>query len=116
MTQYLGNTRHFFLLTLFNFKNIGGGSTCPPAPLLRGPCIIMGNVGDVMRGDVNTLIKVLAPKSLLHFELRGLASVILPRLEHKQCTPLLFVLSPFDGPAYRTGEKPSFYVCQSGSS
>ena len=26
-----GGTRHFFLLTLFNFKNIGGGGTCPPA-------------------------------------------------------------------------------------
>ena len=25
-----GDTRHFFLLTLYNFKNIGGGM-CPPA-------------------------------------------------------------------------------------
>ena len=33
-----GGTRHFFLITLYNFKNIGGG-TCPPAPppLPRGP-------------------------------------------------------------------------------
>ena len=27
-----GGTRYFFLLNLFNFKNIGGGSTCPPCP------------------------------------------------------------------------------------
>ena len=36
-----GGKRHFFLLNLYNFKNIGGGGgTCPPAPppLLRGPC------------------------------------------------------------------------------
>ena len=26
-----------FLLSLYNFKNIGGGGMCPPAPLLRGP-------------------------------------------------------------------------------
>ena len=32
MTQYLGGTRHFFLLTLYNFKNIGGGGQVPPAP------------------------------------------------------------------------------------
>ena len=38
VTQYWGDTKHFFLLTLYNFKNIGGGGTCPPAPLLRGPC------------------------------------------------------------------------------
>ena len=24
MTQYLGGTKHFFLLILYNFKNIGG--------------------------------------------------------------------------------------------
>ena len=34
-------TRHFFFLTLYNFKNIGGGGHVPPAPssppLLRGP-------------------------------------------------------------------------------
>ena len=28
----------FLILNLYNFKNIGGGGgTCPPAPLLRGP-------------------------------------------------------------------------------
>ena len=32
----LGDTRHFFLLTLYNFKNIGGGGvTCPLVP---SPC------------------------------------------------------------------------------
>ena len=31
-----GGTKHLFLLILYNFKNIGG--TCPPGPLLRGPC------------------------------------------------------------------------------
>ena len=36
MTIYWGGTIHFFLLTLFNFKNIGG-HVPPPAPLLRGP-------------------------------------------------------------------------------
>ena len=25
VTRYWGGTRHFFLLTLYNFKNIGGG-------------------------------------------------------------------------------------------
>ena len=33
----LGGTRHFFLLTLYHFKNIGGHVPPPPAPLLRGP-------------------------------------------------------------------------------
>ena len=34
----LGGTRHFFLLTLYNFENIGGGGArAPPAPLLRSP-------------------------------------------------------------------------------
>ena len=35
-----GGTTHLFLLTLYNFKNIGGegGASAPPAPLLRGPC------------------------------------------------------------------------------
>ena len=29
----LGSTRHFFLLNLYNFKNIGGArSPCPPTP------------------------------------------------------------------------------------
>ena len=32
MTQYWGDTRHFFLLTLYNFKNIGGGGQVPPGP------------------------------------------------------------------------------------
>ena len=31
MTQYWGGTRHFFLLNLYNFKNIGG-ARAPPAP------------------------------------------------------------------------------------
>ena len=34
-----GGTRHFFLLTLYNFKNIGG-HVSPPAPLLHGPWIV----------------------------------------------------------------------------
>ena len=40
----LGGTRQFFLLNLYNFKNIGGARAPPahppppPAPLLRGPC------------------------------------------------------------------------------
>ena len=39
MTEYWGCTIHFFLLTLFNFKNIGGGGgVCSPVPLLRGLC------------------------------------------------------------------------------
>ena len=38
MPQYWGGTRHFFLLILYNFKNIGGGARAPPAPLLRGLC------------------------------------------------------------------------------
>ena len=43
MTQYWGGgTKHFFLLILYNFKNIGGGGArappAPPASLLRGPC------------------------------------------------------------------------------
>ena len=32
----LGGTKHFFLLILYNFKNIGGG-TCPPFPLPPSP-------------------------------------------------------------------------------
>ena len=28
--QYGGGTRHFFLLTLYNFENIGGGGRAPP--------------------------------------------------------------------------------------
>ena len=41
MTEYWGGTMHFFLLTLYNFKNIGGEHVppCPP-PLLRGNCTI----------------------------------------------------------------------------
>ena len=31
VTQYWGGTRHFFLLTLYNFKNIGG-ARAPPSP------------------------------------------------------------------------------------
>ena len=39
MTEYWGGgTTLFFLLTLYNFKNIGGGARAPPAPLVRGPC------------------------------------------------------------------------------
>ena len=39
MTEYWGGTIHFFLLTLYNFKNIGGArAPSPPPPLLRGPC------------------------------------------------------------------------------
>ena len=37
VTQYWGGTRHFFLLNLYNFQNIGGGGRAR-APLLRGPC------------------------------------------------------------------------------
>ena len=37
MTQYWGDTRHFFLLNLYNFKNIGG-ARAPLPPLLLGPC------------------------------------------------------------------------------
>ena len=33
----LGGTRHFFLLTLYNFKNTGGHIPPHPPPLLRGP-------------------------------------------------------------------------------
>ena len=36
MTQYLGGTRHFLLLTLYNFKNIGGwraGAPCSAVPV-----------------------------------------------------------------------------------
>ena len=33
----LGGTRHFFLLTLYNFKNIGGKGTCSPAPYSAVP-------------------------------------------------------------------------------
>ena len=32
MTQYWGSTRHFFLLILYNFKNIGGGGARAPRP------------------------------------------------------------------------------------
>ena len=34
MTEYWGGGGkiHFFLLTLYNFKNIGGEGTCPPCP------------------------------------------------------------------------------------
>ena len=32
-------TKHFFLLILYNFKNIGGG-TCPPPPYSAVPVII----------------------------------------------------------------------------
>ena len=42
VTQYWEGTKHFFLLILYKFKNIGGGGGgrhVPPAPLLRGPCI-----------------------------------------------------------------------------
>ena len=38
--RYSGGTRHFFLLTRNNFKNIGGHVSPPPPlqhPLLRGP-------------------------------------------------------------------------------
>ena len=42
MTQYWGGTKQFFLLILFNFKNIGGHvpplPPPPPPSLLRGPC------------------------------------------------------------------------------
>ena len=44
VTQYRGCTKHFFLLILYNFKNIGEGGGArapPPAPLLRGPCIML---------------------------------------------------------------------------
>ena len=34
----LGGARHFFLLTLYNFKTIGGEAcNASPAPLLRSP-------------------------------------------------------------------------------
>ena len=33
-TRYFGGSRHFFLLTFFNFKNTGGGHVSP-APLFR---------------------------------------------------------------------------------
>ena len=44
MIQYWGKggggKSHFFLLILYNFKNIGGGGGTWPSrsPLLRGPC------------------------------------------------------------------------------
>ena len=37
MTQYWGGTKHFFLLILYNFKNIGGGGGWL-LPLLCRPC------------------------------------------------------------------------------
>ena len=37
VTQYWGGTRHFFLLILYNFKNIGGGGHAPWHPLLHSP-------------------------------------------------------------------------------
>ena len=51
MTQYWGgggDTRHFFLLTLYNFKNIGGGDT----RVHRPPCSVVPENGDV--GDNDT--------------------------------------------------------------
>ena len=45
-----GGTKHFFLLILYNFKNIGGGGwgeeRAPPAPLLRGPYITSDDVNE----------------------------------------------------------------------
>ena len=41
----LGGARDFFLLTFYNFKNIGkGGSRAPSAPLLRSPWIYKKNL------------------------------------------------------------------------
>ena len=42
MLQYWGSTRHFFLLTLYNFENIGGGGHVPPplAPYSAVPDIL----------------------------------------------------------------------------
>ena len=41
MTEYWGGTMHFFLLTLYNFKNIGGGHVpSPPAPYSAVPCVV----------------------------------------------------------------------------
>ena len=47
----LVGTRHFLLLTLYNFKNTGGGGggTCPPAPWSQNfghfqPDVLMNNV------------------------------------------------------------------------
>ena len=38
-----GGTRHFFLLFLYNFRNIGGGGTCPPCPPTPRSLIIIMN-------------------------------------------------------------------------
>ena len=35
MTEYWGGTIHFFLLTLYNFKNIGGGARGPPSWIFK---------------------------------------------------------------------------------
>ena len=53
MTQYWGGTRHFFLLNLYNFQNIGGGGTCPP--LLRGPWPRKWSVNDSSRDGTDSV-------------------------------------------------------------
>ena len=43
-TQYWGGTRHFFLLILYNFKNMGGGggrARALPAPLTPRSLVLL---------------------------------------------------------------------------
>ena len=54
VTQYWGGTKHFFLLILYNFRNIWGGGTCPPgppSPYSAVPAILLKKL--VTSGSVN---------------------------------------------------------------
>ena len=43
VTQYWGGTRHFFLLILYNFKNIGGGGGCALSLIMTVPEVPFGS-------------------------------------------------------------------------
>ena len=48
LTQYWGGTKHFFLLILYNFKNIGGGGGECATPPPSGPrCVYLYNSFEV---------------------------------------------------------------------
>ena len=56
VTQYWGDTRHFFLLNLYIFQNIGGvggGGTCP---LLRASCSFLSNFSNIQPESLHEIV------------------------------------------------------------
>ena len=74
-----GGTRHLFLLTLFNSKNVGGGARATPGPLAPRSHFISVGREDPSNGTHNHSKRCSNGSSfvnIVYIELRGLSSKI----------------------------------------